>query len=117
MTLSTPPDSTDKTCVEDYKLKFFAEEHVRAKALRVDTMFLRGIIHDQQDVIDLQRETINDKNEIILNKDSANAFVKRAYNQEVYNHNKTKKQLKTATVIEKVLAAAVLILGATLIFK
>lgn len=106
MTLSTPPDSTDKSCIEDNKLMFFAQEHIRAKGLRADTFMLRGVIKDQQDIMQNQSESINDLKSINVVNDTIKSELRTALRTETYNHKKTQKKLTRAQNVVKVLVSA-----------
>lgn len=102
MTLSTPPDS-NKTCIEDYKLMFFAQEHIRAKGLRIDTTLLRGIIKDQQDIIELQSGQIKNYIMIRANKDTVIKNCVSAYQEQYKALKKAEKKAKNNGTLAKVL--------------
>lgn len=117
MTLSTPPDSTKQTCIEDYKLMFFAQEHIRAKGLRIDTTLLRGIIKDQQDVIELQHGQIKNYISIRVNQDSVIKNCVAAYQEQYKALKKAEKKAETNSTLAKVLGVIAAIATTIAILK
>lgn len=101
---------TNRTCIQNWKIKAAAEEIVRGQSLRKDTAALNKIIS-------LQWRLVDDKNTYILKdsllmaiKDSTSNFWQKAYTLETKSHSKTKDKLENRTVLSYILGATTLIL-------
>jgi len=96
---------------------FFAQEHIRAKGLRIDTTLLRGIIKDQQDVIELQHGQIKNYISIRVNQDSVIKNCVAAYQEQYKALKKAEKKAETNSTLAKVLGVIAAIATTIAILK
>src|SRR5688572_20675850 len=80
---------TNKTCVENWKIKAAAEEIIRGQSLRRDTAALNKIIKLQWRLVDDKNNYISKDSLLMAIKDSTSQFWQKAYTIETKAHGKT----------------------------
>lgn len=109
---------TNKTCVQNWKLDFFIQEHVRAKELRLDTFHLNHIVESQIGVITQKDVLLKQDSAILAVKDSTTLYWQNHYNIESTKHKKDAKGLENSKLLNKLLGVVtvtlILVLAITL---
>lgn len=101
---------TNKTCIQNWKIKAAAEEIVRSQSLRRDTATLNKIISLQWRLLDDKNNYISKDSLLMAVKDSTSQFWQKAYTLETKSHGKTKNKLENHKVLNYILGASTLLL-------
>lgn len=115
MTAYTIPPDTTKTCVENYKLDFFIREYLQVRHLRIDTQLLRSVIADHKVIIGQKDLQLKQDTALLKVADANVKFWGNEYDKLHIQHEKVKKRLDKAKLLNKLLGTVsitlVLVLG------